>query len=647
MTNLLKSYAILVCMLLNLPLPQAYSQHIYKEKQFQFLSFEKIPTWVGVVNNWKQESPQVCLYDSDKYKGHAQFVSVGLKTGINFSQFKAQVRNYESRKYMPFFLFDLRGMPLSIQGQRYTWAIRVEDYRYEDTTEQMAHEVLKLLAVIEKYIQQATGKVSKGIVILATNEKAKPNTSISAIINQEGYPNITRSQLLDRVGGKRVEILNGGVGIGYLKYIPAGQEKSIRPTSQDILIYEELPKRVPPVNGIITLRPQTPLSHINLLAKNRGTINLYATDLKFIPNAQSLMNKLVKIDCSSKVISMSQVSEQEAATYWAKHRIAVDIPQVNRTERHIIDLNKEQPNQTVRDVGAKAANYALIRQQFPNYVRKGFAIPFHHYFETITNSNAKTLIEQLVNQKPKGAALYSQLANIRKSIRSAKVSPLLLKELNCLIENQFNNERIRLRSSTNCEDLAEFNGAGLYESKGFNKADGDAKLEKKILKVYASLWNDVAYEERAYFFIDHAKAGMAILINQAFPDEYANGVGITMMQDKKLSAYINTQFGEEAVTNPTNGMRPETILFKSAYQLNYEVISTSSINPIFEQEQLQKELMELRKSLIAIHQLLTKNATRKQHTTYGVDIEFKLMKERDGIKLYIKQARLLRSILPK
>jgi hypothetical protein len=91
----------------------AGAQDIYVGKQYQFLSFETIPTWTGVAADWDKDRPLIHLYDPVKYKGHAQYISQALKTGMTFKQFKEQVSNYQTRKYLPFFLFDLRDSPIT------------------------------------------------------------------------------------------------------------------------------------------------------------------------------------------------------------------------------------------------------------------------------------------------------------------------------------------------------------------------------------------------------------------------------------------------------------------------------------------------------------------------------------------------------
>ena len=43
----------------------------------------------------------------------------------------------------------------------------------------------------------------------------------------------------------------------------------------EILVLDEVPVQLPPVAGVITSQPSTPLSHINLLAKGWGIPNAY------------------------------------------------------------------------------------------------------------------------------------------------------------------------------------------------------------------------------------------------------------------------------------------------------------------------------------------------------------------------------------
>ena len=521
----------------------------------------------------------------------------------------------------------------------------MEDYAYRDNEAQMGATALRLMETLSAYIGEASGRASKGIIVLATNPKATPNTSIAPLLNEKGYPNLTRSELLTRVGGNKVEVLNVGTGIGYLRYVKAREEDDFSATAQDILIYENLPARVPPVNGIITLEPQTPLSHINLLAKNRGTINLYVLDLKALPRAKELLNKLVRIECSDNRISLTEVDLKTAEAFWAERVVKVDIPQPAATSTSLIDLNVPNDDQGTHQIGAKAANYARIRQQFPEVVKLGFALPGYLYFDIVEYSEAPVLIGQLLKEKPTGDTLQAQLKAIRKAIREADVPTFIIEEVSQLIQNEYQGARIRLRSSTKCEDLPAFNGAGLYVSKGFNASDGPKVLEEKILKVYASMWSELAYKEREFYLVDHTKAFMAILINPAFSEEYANGVVLTMPEGEDYAIYINSQWGESSVTNPENGQLPETIVIPSAKNDRFEFRSKSTLHDVFLEQDLQELLPNLKQVTMDIHELLTRELEKDQEADYGVDLEFKIMKEGETFKLYIKQARLSRTIL--
>jgi hypothetical protein len=631
-------------LVLNLGLA-ASAQNVYTDGTFQFLSFQKIPTWAGVATDWDKTTPQIHLFDHSNYSGHASYVSKALKTGISFTQFQQQVKKPNSRKYVPFFLFDLRGLEVKVEGSEYQWAVRIEDYRYEDNAQQMEATCLRLMNEISSHIEKQTGQTSKGIIILATKSTATPNSAIAPAMSRNGFPSMTRSELLANAGGKKVEILNAGIGIGYLRFVKEG-DPEFHPSPHDILIYESLPARVPPVSGIITLAPQTPLSHINLLAKNRGTINLYTTDLKYLRGAADLIGELVKVDCSESEILISPISEIEAEKFWADRVVKVDIPTPATALRTLVDLNANGANQSTIHIGAKASNYALIRQKFPALVRSGYAIPFGHYVQAADACGADFLIQALIDEKPCIEERNKQLLDIRETILSSHLNPSLIPQINEVIKTQFNNKKIRLRSSTNCEDLPQFNGAGLYLSKGFRSADGDSVLEGKILQVYASLWTPIAFAEREFYFIDHAKVGMAILINEAYPNEYANGVALTSVDKNKISIHINSQYGENAVTNPENGQIPESILYESSASDEFEIRSKSNIHDVFLQDSLTVQLSELKTAILDMHHVLTNKVKNDNSAAFGVDIEFKIILENGVHHLYIKQARLLRSVLP-
>jgi phosphoglucan,water dikinase len=78
--------------------------------------------------------------------------------------------------------------------------------------------------------------------------------------------------------------------------------------------------------------------------------------------------------------------------------------------------------------------------------------------------------------------------------------------------------RLMVRSSANCEDLSELSGAGLYDSIA-NVLLSD--VPSAVRSVWASLWTTQAALSRAQAGISHAKAHMAVLIQELIVPDYA------------------------------------------------------------------------------------------------------------------------------
>jgi phosphoenolpyruvate synthase/pyruvate phosphate dikinase len=83
-----------------------------------------------------------------------------------------------------------------------------------------------------------------------------------------------------------------------------------------------------------------------------------------------------------------------------------------------------------------------------------------------------------------------------------------------------------VRSSTNAEDLAGFNGAGLYDT--VPNVTDNAALEAAIKQVWASLWNERAVNEREFFGIAQDQVYASVLIQTAVN---ANAAGVLLTTD--------------------------------------------------------------------------------------------------------------------
>lgn len=657
-----------------------FGAKVFAQDSLQFLAYSNIPTWVAVASDW-QTKPVIHLYDSKVYKGHADFVNRGLGRKIMFPEFKNLVKSHQKRQYIPFFIYDLRKKPFVYTDKTehvFQWAIRLEDYQYDDSPEDLAQTIKKLHDLVRT---QMPFLHTKGIIILTAGGTNNFNiTKLAQPLAQNGMEYCSLQKLMAHCKASQMEILNEMPASGRLLRIQHEKEL-LQATINDIILLDFMPDKLPPVAGIITLVPQTPLSHVNLLAKNRGTLNLY-TNLAEMPQLNTYMGKWVHISVNShqlsvgsanKEIIFTEITEAEAKAENEKRKPKpLSIPTPNTDSPYLISLTGQyaQTFGSTEYIGAKAANYAFLLSFLDKkYIRPAYALSFALYESVILNStNVNSLILNLLRQKDSlsAAEIQAKLKEIRKNIKAGQIDERLLFGLTVNLYRTYPNTKIRLRSSTNCEDLPRFNGAGLYLSEGLKTTTseafvlpyndyvkvpeqekvGDSLLQKKILKVYASLWTWEAFQEREYYGIDHSKAAMAILIHEAFPDEAANGVILTQPQaNGEISILVNVQSGDNPIVSPDNNAIPESFFIDTKQGRVGKVLSRSNIAPVFVENTKYENLLPILATQVSlIHQKCIERQKKMGDThNYGVDIEFKITKEGE---LYIKQARLLNEVLP-
>ena len=196
---------------------------------------------------------------------------------------------------------------------------------------------------------------------------------------------------------------------------------------------------------------------------------------------------------------------------------------------------------------------------------------------------------------------------------------------------------LRCRSSTNNEDLPGFSGAGLYDS--YTHHPNEGHLSKSIKQVFASLWNFRAFEARDFYNIDHFVTAMGVLVHPNFDSELANGVAVTddVVYQTVGNYYLNTQVGEDLVTNPEEQSIPEEILMDWWDSNNYRIVQTSNRTTDNTRILTDAYLRELSRYLGMIHNKFGQlYGPTGQTADFAVEIEFKITSEG---KLSIKQAR--------
>ena len=269
-------------------------------------------------------------------------------------------------------------------------------------------------------------------------------------------------------------------------------------------------------------------------------------------------------------------------------------------------------------------------------VPDGFAIPFYFYDEFMKHNGFYTRIETMMADEEFQTNFEAQadsLKKLRKAIEDAETPQWIIDaivEMNKGFPAGINR---RYRSSTNNEDLPGFNGAGLYDSKSQKPSEDEDDLAKSLKEVYASLWNFRAFTERDFHRIDHRAAAMGVLVHPSYRDELANGVAVSFnpVTNRDGSYYVNTQIGEDLVTNPDAHSVPEEILLN--WNGGYTVLATSNQVPPGQLLMSDDQLRQLREHLEVIHNHF---AGLYNVSPFAMEIEFKITS--DNI-LAIKQAR--------
>lgn len=438
--------------------------------------------------------------------------------------------------------------------------------------------------------------------------------------------------------------LNLGLGFGRLKIMDGGATQP--PGITTVVLFKTLPNDLSHVSGVLTETPQTPLSHVNLRAKQNDTPNAYLRNATQDKRIVALTDQLVRYEVKPDDIDIREATQSEVDTFFEEQRpTEPQHPLRDLGETQIRKLD-ELGHHDLDKVGAKAANVAELRKILAStYVPYGHAVPFYFYHRFMEENglyDSVYALRELNEFNTVDDVRDKKLKALRKKIRKAPVPDELRAHLNDVHQAMDATKPLRCRSSTNNEDLEGFNGAGLYDS--FTHRPDEGHLEKSIKQVWASLWNFRAYEEREFYRIDHFETAMGVLLHRNYDDELANGVALTknIYFPDFSGFYVNTQVGEALTTNPDPNAIAEELLVMidaaSPGQNIYETIRIRESNLIPSGEMVMSdahvdELIE-QMEIIQSHFKVVYNA--QADNSFAMDLEFKV--DKDG-HLSIKQAR--------
>ncbi|MBN1575455.1 MAG: hypothetical protein JW913_02825 [Chitinispirillaceae bacterium] len=466
-------------------------------------------------------------------------------------------------------------------------------------------------------------------------------------------PKVTSEQIY---AGQNYQAVNRAQAYGYLTRVDVGEVETTYLSRHAVVLTNGVPNDISVVAGIITTDFQSPLSHINVLSRNRGTPNMALRSAWNDSTIGALEGKLVFLEVAADTFTLRETTLDEAENYWVsrEQRDPVTIA-CNDTTAGLFPIARIS-HHDIPMVGAKAANFGELEKisvsnPGPIPLPEGaFAIPFYYYRRHMANHGLDSIVLSMLSDSAfitDAGIRDDRLKALRSSIIASPLDSGFLRDVQSLIVRLSSYTRIRFRSSTNAEDLEEFNGAGLYESFTGRLDDPDRSVEQAIKSVWASLWNFRAFEEREYFRIDHRRVAMGILAHRSFPDEEANGVAITrnIYNPAIWGLTIDVQQGEISVVTPPADVTSDQLLFHTLYENPFEdpVIEYLSRSNISGEKTVlsEAEVVKLAKYLMTIKTWFYTNVYNGWQKTsfpdFAMDVEFKF--DSPDRKLYIKQAR--------
>ncbi|HEY0714723.1 MAG TPA: PEP/pyruvate-binding domain-containing protein, partial [Polyangia bacterium] len=453
------------------------------------------------------------------------------------------------------------------------------------------------------------------------------------------------------------------------------------------------------VAGLITAQPQNLHSHVNLRLREKKLPNARVSDIYENQAVQLLDGKLAHLVVTANEARLEGAKVEDAEAHWATRRplvrpLTADLAEVRI--RAFADLTaKDAPA-----YGAKAANLGELHQLLPAPHRvPGFGVPFSAYRNFAQAAVIDVAVAAfLADPRAAGDARFRRttLRALRDQLEAAPLTSAMHDRLREAALTAFGpgfaTLPIRFRSSSNAEDGETLTGAGLYDSyrgcfaddedsddigpsrclseseRGHLAAElarreqeqaahpdrvwlrdivddlrGDLTKERPVAralrKVYASLWNERAFEERAHYGMDHTRAFMGVAVNPSFVRERVDAVAVTnvpVMGAAPITRLISQSNGQPVVRPADPTLVPETLTFRRGPEdraVDVQVVtrSSQSMAPLWRDEQLT-----------VLSQLLGKVQDHFAARVYpqipslSLDLEIKIT---DDDRVVIKQAR--------
>jgi hypothetical protein len=349
---------------------------------------------------------------------------------------------------------------------------------------------------------------------------ARKLTDVPVVFNDELYQAAT------------FQAFNKGVAVGPLRFVPPDvPEAELTFDPAEIVVIHTPLSDITPVAGIISESFSTPLAHVSLRARGWGIPNIGLKQAT--TQLADLAGKQVYFEARDADYVLRAATPAEITAFQDKAKAAtarhVVLPTADLSVTKLATLEQMRAKDVVA-YGTKASALGeIVAARLTGFdVPAGFGVPFVYYDAHLKASGLDQQVAAFLANPPADAAARKQkLEALRKAIVEAPASAELRAKVHEALGALTGGDPatgVFVRSSTNAEDLAEFSGAGLYDT--LPNVKGTDAVVAAIKQVWASLWNFAAYENRQRSGIDHARAYGGVLI-QVGVDGTAAGVLVT------------------------------------------------------------------------------------------------------------------------
>lgn len=437
---------------------------------------------------------------------------------------------------------------------------------------------------------------------------------------------------------------------------------------------EEIPRNV---SGVVLAHEMPHLSHLAVRARQAGIVFVACEEPAEFERLRRFERQVVSLAAAPDEVTFKP-GPQENAQRPEAPRHPVRIPAA-RLSAEISCIPLEQA--VAENAGGKAvgARYLAEVSRHPRaqfQTPASVVVPFGVMEAIMSRTPAiETRYRELVKRAEglAGSELSRTARAIRELIQRIEVPALLQKgpaeagtpnhphgvpgsagqvSLSSLARAFSPNSALVVRSSANCEDLAELAGAGLYESVINVPLSGAGEA---IRTVWASLWTERAAQSRKESGVPHSQAHMAVLLQELVTPDFAfvlHTVNPLTRNENEVYAEIVVGLGETLVSGASAGNPYRLVCGKNSDKVsilafaNFSHASRPRPGGGLSREMVDYSRVELSRDPAALLAL----ARRLGQVGHAVEQAFRAPQDIEGAvvrdKIYLVQSRPQQGLAP-